>query len=93
MLNALLNPEAAAVIGASRKPGKVGDEMLLGLKGSGVAGSIMPVASIAAGETMQKLATAKPFAMHNSAFAARARNQAFRVRASGNLCYIERQNL
>ena len=43
MLKALLTPETLAVLGASRKPGKIGHEILLNLKESGFAGKIVPV--------------------------------------------------
>ena len=43
MLEALLNPGAVAVVGASRKPGKVGYEILQNLKESGFTGKIIPV--------------------------------------------------
>lgn len=43
MLEALLTPKTVAVIGASRKPGKVGYEILVNLQESGFAGEIIPV--------------------------------------------------
>lgn len=43
MLEPLLTPHAIAVIGASRKPGKVGYEILANLKRSGFAGQLVPV--------------------------------------------------
>ncbi len=43
MLEKLLCPETVAVIGASRKPGKVGHEVLANLLGGGFQGTIVPV--------------------------------------------------
>ena len=43
MLESLLTPEAVAVIGASRTPGKVGHEVVANLKEGGFAGAIVPV--------------------------------------------------
>lgn len=42
-LKALLTPETVAVIGASRKPGKVGHEILMNLIDGGFAGTLVPV--------------------------------------------------
>ncbi|OGV60890.1 MAG: acyl-CoA synthetase [Lentisphaerae bacterium RIFOXYC12_FULL_60_16] len=43
MLSHLLRPQAVAVIGASRSPGKVGHELVANLQSSGYAGTIVPV--------------------------------------------------
>ncbi len=43
MLESLLHPKAVAVIGASRKPGKVGYEILANLIDAGFEGKIIPV--------------------------------------------------
>ena len=43
MLEKLLSPETVAVVGASRKPGKVGHEVLANLLGGGFQGTIVPV--------------------------------------------------
>ena len=43
MLQALLYPQAVAVIGASRTPGKVGHDILANLLAGGYAGNIVPV--------------------------------------------------
>lgn len=43
MLESLLKPETIAVIGASRKPGKVGHEIVANLLEGGFKGSIVPV--------------------------------------------------
>ncbi|NQU39496.1 MAG: acetate--CoA ligase family protein [Lentisphaerae bacterium] len=43
MLDALLRPDAIAVIGASRSPGKVGHEILANLIKGGFAGEIVPI--------------------------------------------------
>ncbi len=43
MLESLLTPEAVAVIGASRTPGKVGHEVVANLIKGGFAGTIVPV--------------------------------------------------
>ncbi len=43
MLEALLTPKSVAVIGASRKPGKVGHEIVANLRDGGFTGAIVPV--------------------------------------------------
>jgi len=43
MLDPLLNPSSVAVVGASRKPGKVGHEVLKNIINSGYKGAIYPV--------------------------------------------------
>ncbi|MEW6219305.1 MAG: acetate--CoA ligase family protein [Thermodesulfobacteriota bacterium] len=43
MLEALFYPQAVAVIGASKTPGKVGHEILANLKKGGFAGEVVPV--------------------------------------------------
>ncbi len=43
MLEALLKPDAIAVIGASRTPGKVGHEILANLIDGGFQGEIVPI--------------------------------------------------
>lgn len=43
MLKSLLYPEAVAVVGASRTPGKVGHDILANLQKGGFAGKIIPV--------------------------------------------------
>ena len=43
MLETLLYPKAVAVIGASRKPGKVGHAVLANLVNGGFKGTIVPV--------------------------------------------------
>ena len=43
MLKGLLNPESIAVIGASKKPGKVGNDVLNNLLEGGFEGSIIPI--------------------------------------------------
>ncbi|MFC1671580.1 acetate--CoA ligase family protein [Planctomycetota bacterium] len=43
MLDKLLFPESIAVVGASRKPGKVGHEILINLKKGGFRGTLVPV--------------------------------------------------
>lgn len=47
MLEALLNPRAVAVIGASRAPGKVGHEIVFNLIKGGFSGQIVPVNPLA----------------------------------------------
>jgi acetate---CoA ligase (ADP-forming) len=42
-LSALLTPQTVAVIGASRKPGKVGHEILMNLIDGGFSGALVPV--------------------------------------------------
>jgi len=42
-LNALLTPETIAVVGASRKPGKVGYEIVMNLIDGGFSGTIVPI--------------------------------------------------
>jgi len=43
MLEALLEPEAVAIVGASRKPNKVGHEIVANLLGGGFRGAVLPV--------------------------------------------------